>query len=120
MHEMSLAEGILRIIEDQTAKGGIARVLRVRLEVGRLAGVECEALRFAFDVVMRGSLAEGAELEILEPPGLGWCLDCAATVPVDALYDPCPQCGGFHVQPSGGRELRVLDLEIEPAAGAAP
>ncbi len=115
MHEMALAEGILRIIEDQAAERGFDRVLRVRLEVGALAGVEVEALRFCFDAVMAASVAEGAVLEILEPPGQGWCLDCATTVEIGALYDACPRCGGYQVQASGGMDMRVLDLEVDTA-----
>ena len=113
MHEMALAEGILRIIEDHAATRSIQRILRVRVEIGRLAGVEVDALQFCFDAVMHGSVAAGAVLEIVDSPGQGWCLDCALTVPVDALYAPCPRCGGHRVQASGGMEMRVLDLEIE-------
>ena len=115
MHEMALAEGILRIIEDHAAGGGILRVTRVRVEVGRLAGVEIEALRFSFDAVMRGSVAETAELEIVEQPGEGWCLDCGVTVEIPTLYAPCPRCDGVRVQASGGMQMRVLDLEVERA-----
>jgi hydrogenase nickel incorporation protein HypA/HybF len=28
-------------------------------------------------------------------------------------YDPCPRCGGFQVQATGGTEMRVKELEIE-------
>ncbi|MDD3518216.1 MAG: hydrogenase maturation nickel metallochaperone HypA [Chromatiales bacterium] len=113
MHEMSLAEGILNIMEEAAAREGFARVKSLRLEVGRLAGVEVEALRFCFDAVIKGSVAEGARLDILDAPGEGWCMQCAKTVPVDALYDACPDCGGYQVQATGGLEMRVLDLEVE-------
>ncbi|MDX9767572.1 MAG: hydrogenase maturation nickel metallochaperone HypA [Ectothiorhodospiraceae bacterium] len=113
MHEMSLAEGILNIMEEAAAREGFARVKSLRLEVGRLAGVEVEALRFCFGAVVKGSVAEGARLDILDAPGEGWCMQCAKTVPVDALYDACPDCGGYQVQATGGLEMRVLDLEVE-------
>ena len=48
MHEMSLAQGILQIVEDTLAREGGGRVSLIRLEVGRLAGVELDALRFGF------------------------------------------------------------------------
>ena len=60
MHEMSLAEGVLQIVEDAARSQGFSQVTAVRLEIGRLSSVEPEALRFCFDVVVRGSLAEGA------------------------------------------------------------
>jgi hydrogenase nickel incorporation protein HypA/HybF len=112
MHEMSLAEGVLQIVEDAARRQGFARVTAVRLEIGRLASVEPEALRFCFEAVVRGSLAEGARLEIVDTPGTGWCLQCSETVAIGALYDPCPRCGSYQVQPTGGTEMRVMDLEV--------
>ncbi len=113
MHEVSLAEGIRQIVEDAGRAQGVGRVRVVVLEIGQLASVEPEALRFCFDVVMKDGIADGAALRIERVPGTGWCLQCAATVPIDALYDPCPRCGGYRVQASGGTGMRVKELEIE-------
>ena len=113
MHEMSLAEGILQIIEDAARSQGFGRVRTVRLEIGRLSSVEPEALSFCFEAVVRGSLAEGARLEIMPVPGSGWCLDCGQSVELTALYDSCPKCGGHKVQTTGGTEMRVKELEVE-------
>jgi hydrogenase nickel incorporation protein HypA/HybF len=113
MHEMALAENVLHIVEDASRDQGFVRVKTVILEIGQLAAVEQEAMRFCFDAVMRGSIAEGAELEIIDVPGQGWCMKCAATVPIAQQYDACPQCGGYQVQPTGGMEMRVRELEVE-------
>ena len=113
MHEMSLAEGIRQIVEDAGRAQGFCKVRTVVLEIGRLSSVEPEALAFCFDLVMQGGIAEGARLQIEALPGSGWCDQCAATVPIDTLYDPCPRCGGFQVQATGGTEMRVKELEIE-------
>lgn len=112
MHEMSLAEGIRSVIEDASRANGFARVTRVRLEVGRFAGVEVAALEFAFDVVMRGSVAEGAELQIINLPGQALCFDCSKTVEIEHRLDPCPICGGGRLLPQGGDEMRIKDLEV--------
>ena len=110
MHEMSIAESVLGIVEESARREGFRRVKEVRLEIGRLAAVEQEALRFCFDAVVRGSVAEGAALEIDETPGTAWCFGCSATVPVGARGDLCPQCGGAQLQVNGGTEMRVKDL----------
>ncbi len=89
------------------------RVKGVWLEIGPLAGVELEALRFGFDVVTRDSLAEGAALEIIEMPGQAWCLQCAKTVPVTQRFDACPECGSYQLQITGGDEMRIKELEVE-------
>ncbi len=110
MHEMSIAESVLGIVEDTARREGFSSVKEVRLEIGRLAAVEVEALRFCFDVVMRGSLAEGAALAIEETPGTAWCFGCGVTVPVQARGDLCPRCGSARLQVNGGTEMRVKDL----------
>jgi hydrogenase nickel incorporation protein HypA/HybF len=113
MHEMSLAENVLGILEDASREQGFRKVKAVILEIGRLAAVEPEAMRFCFDEVMRGSLAEGARLEILETPGAGWCARCAATVPIAELVTACPQCGEYQVQATDGMQMRVKELGVE-------
>ncbi len=113
MHEMSLCEGVVQILEEEARRQGFQRVKTVWLEIGRLSGVEVEAMRFCFDVVVRGTLAEGARLEILEIPGEGWCLDCGRTVEVQQRFDPCPACGGYRLQVTGGEQMRVKELEVE-------
>jgi hydrogenase nickel incorporation protein HypA/HybF len=113
MHEMSLAEGILQIVEDTAARQGFRRVTEVRLEIGALSGVEVEALSFCLDVVLKGSVADGARVELEHLPGKGYCLGCGETVLVRALYDACPLCGSYQVQATGGSEMRVKDLLVE-------
>ena len=112
MHEMSLAEGILQLIEDAAHREGFGRVTTVWLEIGQLAGVEVEAMKFCFDAVTRDSIAAGAQLELIATPGTGWCLPCGATVELAEVYDACPRCGGYQVQVTGGKEMRVKELEV--------
>ena len=113
MHEMSLAEGVLQVIDDNAKINDFSRVKTVWLEIGELAGVEVEAMRFCFDSVVKGTLAEGARLDIIATKGQGWCFSCGKTVPIQLRYDPCPLCGGYPVEPTGGMEMRVKELEVE-------
>lgn len=113
MHEMSLAEGVIQLIEDAARDQGFASVRAVWLEIGRLSSVETEALRFCFDAVSRGTLADGARLVIVDIPGQAWCLKCSESIELPALYEPCPRCGGYQVQVTGGTEMRVKELEVD-------
>lgn len=133
MHEMSLAEGVLGVVQDAARRSAQAAaslgdddsridagrlahdpcVVRVvRLEIGALAAVECEALRFAFDVVKRGSVAADAVLEIVNVPGSAWCMLCSTTVSIAARGEPCPRCGRFQLQVTDGEQMRVKELEL--------
>lgn len=113
MHEMSLAEGVLQLIEDSARTQHFSRVKTVWLEIGELSSVEPEAMRFCFDAVTRGSLAEGARLEIIIVDGGGQCMNCGQTVRVQAVYDACPLCGGYPVSAQVGTEMRVKELEVD-------
>ena len=112
MHEMSIAEGVLGIVEETARREGAHAIRAVRLEIGQLAAVEIPALRFCFESVVRGSIAEGARLEIDEAPGQAWCFGCCASVPLASRVDACPRCGSHQLQVSGGTQMRVKDLEI--------
>ena len=113
MHELSLCEGVVQVVVEQAHVQRYSRVETVWLEVGTLAGVEVEALRFGFEVVTRGTLAEGARLEIISLPGRAWCLSCGEAVILEQRGVPCPQCGGYQLEVTGGEELRIKELEVE-------
>jgi hydrogenase nickel incorporation protein HypA/HybF len=112
MHEMALAEGVLQLIEDAARAQAFSRVSTIWLEIGQLSGVEAEAMRFCFDAVARGSLAEGARLEVIATPGSGWCAHCAASVVLTEVFGACPRCGRYQVRVTGGMEMRVKELEV--------
>lgn len=112
MHEMSLCEGVRRIVDDAAAAPDIARVTRVRLEIGRFATVEKDAMAFAWDVVMRGSKAEGSALEMIDLPGRASCFDCGEVVEIENRLDPCPLCGSGRLMPEAGDEMRIKDIEV--------
>jgi hydrogenase nickel incorporation protein HypA/HybF len=109
---MSLAEGIVGVLEDSARAQGFARVRTVWLEIGRLSAVELEALRFSFDVVKRGTIAEAAQLEIIDVPGAAWCMRCCDSVAIDRRGEPCPRCGSHQLQVSSGDQMRVKELEV--------
>ncbi len=113
MHEMSLAESVLQIIEESARAQNFRRVRCVVLEIGKLSAVEPDAMRFCFDSVMRGTLAEGAVLQIVETPGTGRCLACGSIMAMQEQYGLCPSCGSPRLQITAGNQMRVKDLSVE-------
>lgn len=112
MHEMSICESILNILKEQASVQNFETVKRVSLEIGPLAGVEIEALKFGFDVVMRNSLADGAVLDIVETQARATCLDCGASAAIEERFDPCPICGSHRLKVTSGEEMRIKELEV--------
>lgn len=114
MHELSLVQSILEIIEDYAAKEGFRRVNALRLSCGRLSGVDFQCLRFAFEVQSKNTLAEGATLELNFLPVVISCLHCGKNIEVKSVETACPECGAEDVQLVGGtEELRLLELDVD-------
>lgn len=112
MHEASLAGGILKLVEDAARREAFRRVTVLRLEVGQLSGVELRALKFALEAIAPGTALDGACLEFEEPAGQAWCMACSQTVPLPARGMACTGCGSYQLQPTGGTELRVMDMLV--------
>jgi hydrogenase nickel incorporation protein HypA/HybF len=113
MHEVSLMESMIALVEEQRRMQYFARVRVIRLEVGVLGHAEPEALRFCFDAVARGTVAEGARLDIAMIDGTGLCAACHEVVAIDDRLADCPCCGNPHVLITAGQELRLAELEVE-------
>lgn len=113
MHEMDLARSVVDAITTEAARQSFTTVQKVVLEVGALSCVDPHALEFGFDAATRGTLVEGAALEILSPPGQAQCFGCGQTVSLARKGDACPSCGSYQLVVSGGEELKIKSLEVQ-------
>lgn len=115
MHELSLVESILSIVEDEQAKHGLGRLKKVVLVNGALAGAVTDSLRFAWEALTPGTAFEGVELVVEEAPLRVACGACGEEfTPEDIHYMPCPKCEEFlgHKVLSG-KELYIASIEAE-------
>lgn len=111
MHELSITSNIVELVAEAAAN---RRVRRVTIEVGQLSGVMIDALVFCFDEVTKGTVVEGATLEIREIEGRSRCLDCGAVFASKVFYIPCP-CGSLALERLQGEELNIKSMELEAA-----
>lgn len=113
MHEMSIALSIVEAADSAARRENALRVSVVSLLIGRLAGIERSSLEFCFPLAAKGSLAEGAELQIEERDGHGACLECKERFPIDRLYAECPRCRSLRVDVVSGREFLITSITID-------
>ena len=113
MHELSVAEDLIKLIVDVAQQNDARRVNTITLEVGALAGIEPDALTLAFEVVSRGTVAEGSEVRLEHKPLTVVCPACGWQGEVEKLYPVCGGCGQLQVRVTGGRELRLLSIDID-------
>ncbi len=103
----------LDAVHRQTAREGAARVERIVLRIGTLAGVDVDALRFAYEALAPGSPAEGAVLEIEQVPARAWCRRCDVEFGASpGLIFQCPFCHDYSGEIRAGRELGIARLEF--------
>ena len=112
MHELSIALGIVKIAEDETAKAKAEKVTKIELIVGVLSGVEIDSLEFVWSSAVKDSVLEKAELKITKVLGKGKCADCNTEFEMENIYDVCPKCSSNFKGILQGKELRVKALEV--------
>ena len=112
MHELALCQSVVESLREQARIHGFERISAVRLEIGALSCVSAEAIDFCFSGVSRGTVADGARLELIRLPGRAWCLDCGRSLVVEERYAACGRCGGHRLQIVQGEEMRIKELEV--------
>jgi hydrogenase nickel incorporation protein HypA/HybF len=113
MHEMSIAQDMMRIVEEQRGAHGFERVRTIRIRAGALSNIVPEALRFAFEAIRGGTCAEGAELEIDREPLRLTCRQCGHITPAERGPKGCESCGSTDVHIEGSTEFEIVSLEVD-------
>ncbi|MCJ7516683.1 MAG: hydrogenase maturation nickel metallochaperone HypA [Methanomassiliicoccales archaeon] len=121
MHEVSVMSGVVDAILSEMEKYEIVRVEEVVLVVGDLTFLGHEQLRFAFEVLTKGTLLEGSELKIETEEVRAACLSCSFEGKVEYVEDGsfhssvpillCPSCGG-RVDVVEGGTCRVVSVKV--------
>ncbi len=107
MHELGIAQEVVALV-DEHAQGKVTRVV---LEIGKLSAILPDAVRFCFDLCCEGTALAGAQLEIIEIPGLARCRACGGEVVLERPFGRC-ECGGTDLEWLAGEELRVKEYEV--------
>jgi len=112
MHEVGIMMEAVRMAIETARNRKASQIHRLRLRVGAMSGAVPDVLTFAFDVVCRGTLAEGATLEIEAVPATCWCAPCAAEFESADFLGECPKCGAPSSELRRGRELELAAVEV--------
>lgn len=113
MHELAFTESILEIACRHAEEAEAVRVKRLHILLGALSSFVDDSVRFYWDMIARGTICEGAELHFERVPARLTCRDCGQEHLLEREVTPCPGCGSFRVQVSGGDESRIESLDVE-------
>jgi hydrogenase nickel incorporation protein HypA/HybF len=113
MHELSIANSILEAVRKERERLNCARVIKVGVRIGELAGVDPEALSFGFEVLVKDTDFEPLPLAIESVPRRHECSHCRHVFTVVDYRMDCPDCGSTDTRCIGGDELELAYLEVE-------
>lgn len=116
MHELSIAQSIVEVVETRATECNATRVKHVRLRIGEANGIVNDSLTFCFGMVASTNpvLAE-AQLIIDSVPHRARCLHCDEEFTVANFIAQCPICQRWSREIISGTEFQILDMEIEVA-----
>jgi hydrogenase nickel incorporation protein HypA/HybF len=115
MHELSIAAAILERAQAASQRNGGARVTKVGLRIGAIAGVEADALAFGIEALSLHTPLQGLVLEIELCKRKQRCSACAAEFEIKGAQASCPTCNGEQSECIAGKELDVMFFELEDA-----
>jgi hydrogenase nickel incorporation protein HypA/HybF len=114
MHELSLTQSILNIIEEYAVKHAFDRVHSLKLSFGKISCIDPKALTFSFNVQSAGTRAEGASLLFDIHPIVIHCFSCDKDTEIPSYDSICPLCNGHEVMLTGGtEELKLIELDVD-------
>ncbi|VAX32341.1 hypothetical protein MNBD_NITROSPIRAE02-286 [hydrothermal vent metagenome] len=114
MHEVSIAQSILDIAVTECRKADYKRINSISLRIGKVSGIKVQSLLFAFDIIKIDTIAQGATLICEEVPVIGQCPECHNNFEVaSGLILACPECGGTRFSINGGRELDIVEIDVD-------
>lgn len=113
MHEVSIMQNLLRVVEKTVEKEGGSRVDEIHLKIGEMSGVNVESLRFAFEVLSKGTPADGGRLDVENVPLHARCRDCSHEFHPEEYTFRCPKCGGTGIEIISGREMEIDYILID-------
>ncbi|MCX5852390.1 MAG: hydrogenase maturation nickel metallochaperone HypA [Deltaproteobacteria bacterium] len=114
MHEVSLVQSLLDLIEEQRKIHDFSRVTSITLSFGRLSCVEPQTLGFAFEIQSQSTVAEGAALHFDIQPVVLYCFGCTRDSRIEKFPADCSWCGSPEVVVvEGTEELRLVEMDVE-------
>lgn len=113
MHELGIAQQMMSIAFDYAAQHHARKITAFYIEISAAMDESEDALRFHLENLARGTLAEGAAINITRVPAHVVCLDCGNEFELNADNVNCPRCASTRVRAHSHDEFKLTSIEIE-------
>jgi len=112
MHELSITQTMLDLVIEQARKNGAEKVEKIRLVIGEMSGVVDDCVRFYFEFLSQGTIAEGAQLSFRRVAPKARCRNCGQEFTFNELDWICPHCQAARIDIVAGKELYLESIEV--------
>jgi len=120
MHELSVTQSLLKLAIHHAEQGGAVRIKELNLVIGELSSIVDESIQFYWDMIARGTIAEGAVLNFKRVAARLHCNACEHDFPMDRRQFVCPACGSDAVVVAGGDDFFLDSIDVDLASETEP
>ena len=83
------------------------------IAIGKLSGIELDALTFAFSIIRKDTLLHAAQLNVEIINGTAVCNKCLQEFECNEFGKACPFCQSYSVRITGGKDMKVQRISID-------
>ncbi len=113
MHELAVAENILEIALRHGERAGARKITDLHLVIGELSSIIDDSIQFYWDIIAKGTLAEGARLHFKRIGAQLKCKNCGHQYPLSGDDFSCTACKSYQVEFISGNEFYFEAIEVE-------
>lgn len=113
MHEFSIVQSLLNLIEENARKNSAKSVSKVVVKIGKMSGVEPHLLEIAFNTFKEKTIAENADFIMEIQSVVCRCNNCNKDFTVEDYNFICPFCQSFNIEVIDGTDMILKSLELE-------
>ena len=113
MHELSVTESLLNIAVHHAEQASANRVTDLHIVIGDLASMVDESIQFYWDIIAKGTIAEGAALHFRRVPAELQCNTCGGKYHPTYKELVCPMCSGVGAKIIAGEEFALESIDVE-------
>jgi hydrogenase nickel incorporation protein HypA/HybF len=113
MHELSVTQSILDLTLKHAREANARQIENIHIVMGELSTNVDDSVQFYWDIIAKGTLAEGARLHFRRVPVELQCTACCENFHPNDGELVCPYCGDFRVKIIAGEEFFVEAIDVD-------
>ena len=113
MHEMSVAAGIINILDAQLKQLAPCKLIALELDVGKLSGIEELSLQYALETLLVDQGHTSVHLRFRQSPALFKCAACDWKGQLETFTLLCPDCNAGELDIIDGQDVILERIQIE-------